>query len=157
MENIDEYVNFTHKDYYIKHNRDFNTREVTLENLFYCINCDVELILNCLKISPKKYGYEYWKSAVFLYIANGKNQVSICKDIYPVIAKKFNKTASSVERAMRICFENAMFNMAEITNNYICNYIKKFLLNPHNSELLIKLADLIVSDEFQRNKQKYAV
>lgn len=156
MEDLDEYVNYTHKDYYIKHNRDFNTKEVTMENLFYCINCDVELVLNCLKISPKKYGYDYWKSAIFIYIIKEKSHISICKEIYPVIAKNYNKTASSVERAMRVCFENTMFNMSD-TNNYICDYIKKFLRIPHNSELLIKLADLIVSDEFQRTKQKYRV
>ena len=56
---------------------------------------------------------------------------------------------------MRLCFESVMYDICEITDNYICNYIRKFLLNPRNSEILVKITDLIVSDEFQRNKYKY--
>lgn len=156
METTNTYIFFkpTYKDHYIKYNRDFNNKEADIDNLFYCINSDVEIVLNALKISPKKFGYDYWKNAVYINIVNGKNQVSICKDIYPVIAYNFNKSVSSVERAMRLCFESVMHDICEINDNYICNYIRKFLLNPRNSEILVKITDLIVSDDFQRNKYK---
>ena len=159
MDSINSYITFnpTHKEHYIKYNRDFNNKLADKDNLFYCIANDVELILNCLKISPKKFGYDYWKSAVYIYIVSEKKQISICKDIYPVIANNFNKTTGSVERAMRLCFESVMHDIREVSDNYICDYIRKFLLNPRNSEILIKLTDLIVSDEFQRNKSKFKI
>lgn len=159
MESVNNYIMFnpTYKDYYIKYNRDFNNKEADMHNLYYCIYKDVELVLNALKISPKKFGYDYWKNAVYIYIVSGKNHISICKEIYPIIARNFNKSIGSVERAMRICFESVMHDICEITDNYICNYIRKFLLNPRNSELLVKITDLIVSDEFQRNKSKYKI
>lgn len=158
MECEDIYLNLTktHKDYYIQHNQLMNGADSSIEVLFDNISSDVDLILNCLNIAPNKCGYLYWKDAVFLFILSNNKRVSICNDIYPAIAKKYSKTAMSVERAMRICFENVMY-YASKKDNYVCEYLKDSLLYPHNSEILARIVDLIVSKTFQENKSKLGI
>ena len=89
---------------------------------------------------------------MFLFILNNGEQISICNDIYPAIAKRYDKTAMSVERAMRMCFENAMYYSVKKEETFVYDHIKNYLLYPHNSEILVKLAELVVSKEFQKIK-----
>lgn len=146
----------TYKDNYIKHNQLMNEENFSVESLFYNVSSDVDIVLNCLNVAPNKCGYLYWKDAIFLFILSNNTRVSICNDIYPAIAKKYSKTAMSVERAMRICFENVMY-YASKRDNYVCEYLKDSLLYPHNSEILARLVDLIVSKSFQENKHKLGI
>lgn len=154
MDCINDYLNMasSYKYHYIKNNDTIKNGDPSTESLFVNIYHDVDIILNALSISPSKYGYKYWKDAIFLYISSGKYQFSICNQIYPAIAKKYNKTAISVERAMRLCFENAMYDTEKKGDNFIYNYMKNYLLFPHNSELLIRITELIVSRDFQLKK-----
>lgn len=158
MENLEEYFNInpSFKENYIKNNNLFEAEEVTTEELYDSINCDADLILGSLSISPSKCGYIYWKDAVFIYILMDKTRISICNDIYPIIAKKHNKTAMSIERAMRLCFENTMYNVnkKEKDPDFVCDYFKDSLKFPRNSEILAKMVELVVSKSFQKNKVK---
>lgn len=157
MDCLDTYLNMhlSYKDYYIMNN-DYLTKEnVTPELLYYNINSDVEILLNRLCISPSKQGYKYWKDAIYLTILNNAGYMSICKEIYPSIAKKYNKTAISVERAMRVCFESVLYDNSKREPDYIFAYMKSYLLYPHNSELLAKLTELVVSKEFQKIKSSF--
>lgn len=151
MELSNSYLNFrpTFKYSYLKNNNINDTLET--EELFSRILEDVDIVLSVLKISPSKVGYGYWRDAVLLSIVGEKEHVSICKDIYPMIAKKHNKTSISIERAMRLCFEDVLYN-AKHEKNYIFNFMHHFLINPHNSQLLMKMVELIVSSEFKRFK-----
>ena len=108
-----------------------------------------------IRLSPNKSGYVYWFDAVFLNVVTEKRHVSICKDIYNVIALKHKTTAMAVERAMRLCFENTMYNLAKADENCIIRYMKNSLMHPHNGELLSKLTKLIISKDFQKQKYSY--
>jgi hypothetical protein len=154
MECIESYLNLTmsYKDYYIKNNDLIKEENPTFENLLFNIYHDVDIILCNLNISPSKYGYTYWRDAIFIMIVSENQHLSICNEIYPLIAKKYNKSAISVERAMRLCFENAMYDNSKKRDDFIVNYMKNYLLYPHNSEILVKLTELVVSREFQKNK-----
>ena len=145
-------IDNSYKTYYIKNNSAFEEVEPTTENLFYNITNDVDIVLSCLKIPSSKVGYKYWKDAVFIYILNQKNQFSICKEIYPTIGLKYDKSALAVERAMRICLENTLFNISKDQFNIISSFMYNYSIIPHNSEILSRLVELIVSKEFQQEK-----
>lgn len=158
MENLQNYFNInpSFKENYIKNNNLLDN-SVSAEKLYDSIYSDADIILSRLCIPPSKCGYMYWKDAVFVYILMEKTRISICNDIYPILAKKHNKTAMSVERAMRLCFENALYyaNNNDRDPDFVCDYFKDSLKYPRNSEILAKMVELVVSKSFQKNKVKF--
>ncbi|MBR7172513.1 MAG: hypothetical protein IKD36_01830 [Clostridia bacterium] len=155
METLEEYfeIEDSYRDLYLKNS---NIDDILSSSEFFSlISEDAEIVLSALGVSPSRSGYKYWKDAIFLYICYNKKNVGICKDIYPAIAKKYGKTPMSVERAMRLCFENVMYYISKNENNFIGEYLKSSLLYPHNGEILVKLVNLIVSKNFQKNKKTY--
>ena len=154
MENLESYFNLSnsYKKNYINNNLVMKESNPSIESLFYNITSDVDIVLSILKIPSSKTGFKYWKDAVFIYILNDKSQLSICNEIYPIIGKKYDKSAMAVERAMRLCLENALFNISKSETNIISNFMYNYLLIPHNSEILCRLVELIVSKEFQKEK-----
>lgn len=145
-------LNSTFKQFYIKNNDLIIGENIEPEALFFNVYHDTDIVLRNLNVSPSKCGYAYWIDAAFLFLLSDKNRVSICKDIYPVIAKKYNTSAMAVERAMRLCFENVMYYTSKEKDNFICNYFRSSLLYPHNSDILVKLVDFLSSKNFQQNK-----
>lgn len=144
--------NVTNKDYYICNNDSLDYSHEEVQEIYKAVSLDVDIVFSALNIMPCKSGYLFWKDAVFLYIISEKQRVQICKDIYETISKKYQTTSACVDRAMRRCFESALFYAGKNKNNYICSYLKNSVLYPHNSELLSKIVELIVSKEFQVRK-----
>ena len=150
MEITDSYLNFkpTNKYYYMKNN-DID-KAVDNEELFTRILKDTDLVLGTLKISPSKLGYNYWRDAVLISIMCEKDHISVCKDIYPIIAKKYNKSIISIERAMRLCFEDVLYRNVKFEENYVFKSLEYFLINPQNSKLLCKIVEVVISSEFKK-------
>lgn len=144
---------------YIKNNGLRNEELASIEDLYFNVIDDVDIVLNVLKIPSSKKGFKYWQDAVFIYLSANSNDISICNQIYPVIAKKYEKTDRSVERAMRLCFENTLYNVSKYGKSPISNFMYNYLINPKNSEILCRITELIVSKEFQEKKikLKYAI
>lgn len=159
MDEIESYlnINITYKDYYIEYNSELNRDDFSIEKFYICVSNDVDIILANLNILPSKSGYLFWKDAIFLYLFANKTKISICNDIYPAIAKKHETTTMCVDKAMRRCFENVLYYASKHEDNYICLYLKNTLLFPHNSEIIVKLVELISSKKFQDNKLKLAI
>ena len=151
---IDSYLsmNFSNKYYYIVNNPDIDDEKPSLDALYHQIKQDLGVVFRVLKISPNKNGYSYWFDAVFLNIITEKPHISICKDIYSVIAMKYATTSMAVERAMRLCFENTMYNLSKQDDNFVTSYFKNSLVYPHNSEILSKITELLISKEFHLRK-----
>lgn len=145
-------LNLTYFDYYVEYNKEINEEKVLPKEMYICVGRDVDIIFSTLNILPSKSGYLFWKDAVFLYLISKKEKISICNDIYPVIAQKHNTTTMCIDRAMRRCFENVLYYCSKKQDNYICDYLKSVLLYPHSSEILAKLVELISSKKFQENK-----
>lgn len=156
MKILEEYmqISLNYLDEYYKNNEAIKDVVSSFE-LFEFISYDSDIVLRALNVSPKRCGYKYWKDAIFLYIVYNKTKISICNEIYPNIARKYNKTARAIERAMRLCFEDVMYYISKMPNNFIGEYLKSSLLYPHNGEILAKLVSLIVSKNFQKNKDSY--
>jgi len=157
MEMTNNFLNFkpTHLYCYVKNNY-IDESKITTEELYMRILQDIELVLHILKVPTSRVGYDYWKDAILYRIVCEKDHLSVCHELYPVIAKKHNCSILSVERAMRLCFEETLYN-SKNENNYIISFMKLSFINPHNSELLRKFADLIVSNEFRRFKNSIKI
>ena len=156
MENIESYFNLSisYKDMYRENNKELSGGSDSIEQFYCAVNGDMEIVFSALNILPNKSGYQYWKDAIFLYLMSDKTKVSICNDIYPLIAKKYGITKMCIDRAMRRCFENVLYYANKNQKNFICAYLKNNLLYPHNSKLMAKIAELISSALFQQNKYK---
>lgn len=154
MENVESYLNLniSYKDFYVENNPELKASILSLEEIYVAVSVDVDIVFSALNILPNKSGYLFWKDAIFLYLISGKQKVSICNDIYPLISKKYETTTMCVDRAMRRCFENVLYFASKNENNFICTYLKNTVLYPHNSELMVKIAELISSKKFQQNK-----
>lgn len=157
MENIETFLNFkpTHVDYYMKNNY-IDENKITTDELYLKIMQDIELALHVLKIQSSRVGYEYWKDAILYCILTDKDHLSVCHEVYPMVAKKHGCTTISVERAMRLCFENTLYCIMH-DSNYIITFMKHYLVTPHTSQLLRKFVELIVSSEFRRFKNTIKV
>ena len=153
-ETIDSYLSmhYSNKYYYMVNNPEITGKDVSLDELYHQVKQDLSIIFRVLKIAPNKNGFVYWFDAVFLNIITDKPHVSICKDIYAVIALKYNTTSMAVERAMRLCFENTLYDLSKQDNNYVISYFRNSLVYPHNSEILSKLTELMISKEFHLRK-----
>ncbi len=156
MKRSEEYLEIetSDREFYVRNNK-FIDSTVTNNEFFECVSYDVDIVFNVLNISPIKSGYKYFKDAIFLYLFYGKVNVSLSKDIYPVIAEKYHKSPMAIERAMRVCFENVMYHVSKLKDNYIAKYLKPSLLYPHNGEILVKIVKLISSKNFQNNKDSF--
>lgn len=74
-------------------------------------NEKIATLLKKVGISPALLGYKYAKEAVKMVLEDDTVLDYVTKLLYPDIAKKFNSTASRVERAIRHSIERAFDNM----------------------------------------------
>ena len=158
MENIEEYlkINISYKNFYVENNAEMH-KDYSLQDLYLAVSMDVDIVFSALNILPNRSGYVFWKDAIFLYMILDKKKPSICNDIYPAISKKYGSTKICIDRAMRRCFENVLYHASKNSANFICAYLKNHVMYPHNSELIVKIVELISSKMFQKNKFKNTI
>ncbi|MDI6618132.1 MAG: sporulation transcription factor Spo0A [Clostridiales bacterium] len=87
-------------------------------------------------------GYLYLREAIFMVVNDVELLSAVTKELYPSIAKKFNTTASRVERAIRHAIEVAWSRGQIETINKIFGYtIHNGKGKPTNSEFIAMVAD----------------
>ena len=95
-------------------------------------------------------GYHYCKTAIITMYnhINKQEECLIVKDIYLLIAKKWNTTVSRVERAIRhaieVCFERGN---TEKLNQYFGNILSEKKEKATNSEFISTLTEVIKMKE----------
>ncbi len=89
-------------------------------------------------------GYHYLREAIQFSIQDTALMSSVTKQLYPVVAKHFNTTASRVERAIRHAIEVAWDRGdVDILNSYFGYTIQNSRGKPTNSEFIAMIADKI--------------
>lgn len=89
-------------------------------------------------------GYQYLRDAIMLSVEDGEMLGSITKILYPTIAKRFQTTASRVERAIRHAIEVAWSRGKMETLDALFGYtINTGKGKPTNSEFIALIADRI--------------
>lgn len=87
-------------------------------------------------------GYMYLREAITMVVNNIELLSAVTKELYPSIAKKYNTTASRVERAIRHAIEVAWSRGQVETINKIFGYtIHNSKGKPTNSEFIAMIAD----------------
>ncbi|MEL7597546.1 MAG: sporulation transcription factor Spo0A [Clostridiaceae bacterium] len=87
-------------------------------------------------------GYMYLREAISMVVNDVELLSAVTKELYPSIAKKFNTTASRVERAIRHAIEVAWSRGQVETINRIFGYtIHNGKGKPTNSEFIAMVAD----------------
>lgn len=87
-------------------------------------------------------GYMYLREAIQMVVNNIELLSAVTKELYPSIAKKFNTTASRVERAIRHAIEVAWSRGQVDTINRIFGYtVSNGKGKPTNSEFIAMVAD----------------
>lgn len=87
-------------------------------------------------------GYMYLREAINMVVNNIELLSAVTKELYPSIAKKFNTTASRVERAIRHAIEVAWSRGQVDTINRIFGYtVSNGKGKPTNSEFIAMVAD----------------
>ena len=89
-------------------------------------------------------GYAYLRIAIMMVIEDNKLIESITKMLYPTVAKKFNTSASRVERAIRHAIEVAWTRGdTEVLNKIFGFTINQSKGKPTNSEFIAMISDII--------------
>ena len=108
------------------------------------INVEVEVssLLHDLGIPSHVRGYRYIRDGVMLLYESTSMVNLVTKDIYPIIAKKYDTTTTRVERAIRHAIEISwMRGDIKLMEDLFGNSIDFDRSRPTNSEFLTTIAD----------------
>ena len=134
---------------------DITKKEKSNKNIdFYTSNLQVSItkMLHELGIPSHIKGYQYIREAVNIIFENPSVIGGITKELYPELAKKFNTTASRVERAIRhaieVSWNRGNLDFMEEIFGYSVDIDKA---KPTNSEFMVTIADKLRLDFHQVN------
>ena len=122
------------------------TTEVKEENTMTQGNLetDVTNIIHEIGVPAHIKGYQYLREAIIMSVNDIEMLNSITKILYPTIAKKYQTTASRVERAIRHAIEVAWSRGKMDTIDELFGYtINNGKGKPTNSEFIALIADRI--------------
>lgn len=104
----------------------------------------ISQILTTLGVPANLLGYRYLRYAIFIVVQDVNSLYGITKILYPAIAKKYDSSASRVERAIRhaieVSFSRGDF---ETIQSFFGNTININSGKPTNSEFIYKVADTL--------------
>lgn len=111
---------------------------------------DISEILSSCGIPRHIKGFEYLRSAILSFFDEkefgryGFSSISMTKDLYPMIAKKYQTTSSRVERAIRHAIEVAWDRGdTELLNQLFGYSIDPRKGKPTNSEFVALIVDML--------------
>ncbi len=122
--------------------------------------CDMEILvtntIQRLSIPPHIKGYHYLRTAILSSLSDDFILDSITKQIYPLVAEKYDTTPSRVERAIRHAIELAWNRGGSSEISTIFGYNPDFYnCRPTNSEFIALISDkLRLKLKNQRNNNK---
>lgn len=110
----------------------------TVENLEYTIT----EIIHQIGVPAHIKGYHYLREAILLSVQDEEMIHSVTKRLYPDVAKRFDTTASRVERAIRHAIEVAWDRGdVDTLNSYFGYTVHTGRGKPTNSEFIAMIAD----------------
>ncbi|KAB3527382.1 sporulation transcription factor Spo0A [Alkaliphilus serpentinus] len=113
------------------------------------LEAEITNIIHEIGVPAHIKGYLYLREAITMVVTNVELLSAVTKELYPSIAKKYNTTASRVERAIRHAIEVAWSRGKVDTINNLFGYtINTEKGKPTNSEFIA-----MVSDKLRLEKQ----
>lgn len=106
------------------------------------LEAEITNIIHEIGVPAHIKGYMYLREAITMVVNDMELLSAVTKELYPSIAKKYNTTASRVERAIRHAIEVAWSRGQVDTINRIFGYtIHNDKGKPTNSEFIAMVAD----------------
>ncbi|PJI09949.1 MULTISPECIES: sporulation transcription factor Spo0A [Clostridium] len=106
------------------------------------LESEITAIIHQIGVPAHIKGYMYLREAITMVVNNMELLSAVTKELYPSIAKKYNTTASRVERAIRHAIEVAWSRGQVETINKLFGYtINNGKGKPTNSEFIAMIAD----------------
>ncbi|MDT8716569.1 sporulation transcription factor Spo0A [Clostridium sp. 19966] len=106
------------------------------------LESEITSIIHEIGVPAHIKGYMYLREAITMVVSNMELLSAVTKELYPSIAKKYNTTASRVERAIRHAIEVAWGRGQVETINKLFGYtIHNDKGKPTNSEFIAMVAD----------------
>lgn len=128
----------------IHESRKINAYESKTEYIERNLESDVTNVIHEIGVPAHIKGYQYLRDAIIMSINDMEMLNSITKILYPSIAKKYQTTASRVERAIRHAIEVAWSRGKMDTIDALFGYtINTGKGKPTNSEFIALIADKI--------------
>ena len=106
------------------------------------LDVDVTRIIHQMGVPAHVKGYQYLRDAIIFVTEEINLMGAVTKELYPMVAKKYNTTSSRVERAIRHAIELAWDRgNVEMMNKYFGYTIDVERGKPTNSEFIAMVAD----------------
>ncbi len=106
------------------------------------LELDITRILHQMGVPAHVKGYQYLRDAIAMVTEEANLMGAVTKELYPMIAEKYNTTASRVERAIRHAIELAWDRgNVDLMNRYFGYTINIERGKPTNSEFVAMIAD----------------
>ena len=116
--------------------------ELNEENQKVSIETDVTNVIHEIGVPAHIKGYQYLRDSIIMAVDDADILNSITKVLYPAIAKKYQTTASRVERAIRHAIEVAWSRGKMETLEELFGYtVNNGKGKPTNSEFIALIAD----------------
>lgn len=118
--------------------------QVTTHQTVKTRNLDLEVtnIIHQMGVPAHIKGYQYLRDAILLVIGEINLLGAVTKELYPMIAQKYNTTPSRVERAIRHAIELAWDRgNVDMMNKFFGYTINVERGKPTNSEFIAMIAD----------------
>ena len=110
-------------------------------------NEKIAILIKKMGVPPSLRGYKYVTEAVKMVLEDDTAIDGITKRVYPDIARKFNTTASGVERAIRHAIDRSFDNMpVDMISAVFGNTLSYANSKATNSEFIATLSELITSE-----------
>lgn len=121
------------------HIRDMCREAEKEEQTVRSLRAQIKELLNELGISARYKGYEYLSEAIFLYVVNPPAYIT--KEIYPMVAKKYNCAITQVERTIRTAINYAWKNTdVDVWTKHFASAPNKTVKKPSNGFFISELA-----------------
>ncbi len=122
----------------------------TIDLYYSNLQISIAKLLHELGVPSHIKGYDYLTEAINLIYSDNNYKGAITKELYPTIAKKYNTTASRVERAMRHAIElswtRGNWELIEDIFGYSVDVDKA---KATNSEFIVTIADKIKLEQYE--------
>jgi len=106
------------------------------------LEVDITRVIHQMGVPAHVKGYQYLRDAIMLVCEEVNLMGAVTKELYPMIAEKYNTTASRVERAIRHAIELAWDRgNVDLMNRYFGYTINIERGKPTNSEFIAMIAD----------------
>ena len=106
------------------------------------LELDVTKVIHQMGVPAHVKGYQYLRDAIIFVVEEVNLMGAVTKELYPLIAEKYDTTASRVERAIRHAIELAWDRgNVEMMNKYFGYTVNMDKGKPTNSEFIAMVSD----------------